>query len=73
MNQKVDGRVVLIAIGAVLLVLVALWYRGGLSGKSEGRVSPQFLKLSPTGQREALETAERARRLRGAPPQPAGR
>jgi len=72
MNQSVDWRVALLAIGAVLLVLVALYFRGSLSGKAQGQISPQFLKLSPAEQRAALATAERARRLRGALPQPVG-
>ena len=54
MNQNVDWRVALLAIGAVLLVLVALYFRGSLSGKAQGQISPQFLKLSPAEQRAAL-------------------
>jgi hypothetical protein len=72
MKKNIDWRVALLAIGAVLLV-VALYFRGGLNGKAEGRISPQYSNLSPAEQRQADATAERARRLRGAPSEPAGR
>jgi hypothetical protein len=72
-NQNVDWRVALAAVAALLLLVAAIYHWGGLSGQTAGRVSPQFQRLSPAEQRQALETAEQARRRRGAPPEPIGR
>jgi hypothetical protein len=67
MKQKISWPVALLVIGALFLVLAAFYHRSVSSG-SEGRISPQFLQLSPAEQKAALMNAERARRLRGARP-----
>ena len=67
MKQKVSWPVALLALGVMILLLAALYYRGAVGG-SEARISPQFLQMSPDEQRAALMNAERARRSRGAPP-----
>jgi Tfp pilus assembly protein PilV len=72
MKQKVSWPVALLVVGAVVLLLAALYHRATSSG-SEARISPQFLQMSPAEQQAALMNAERARRNRGAPPSPAGR
>ncbi len=72
MKQNVTWPVALLAVGALLLVLVAVFYRSGRAGGSQGRISPGFQQMSPQEQQEALVAAENARRLRGGQP-PAAR
>jgi hypothetical protein len=67
MQQKVSWPLALLILGILLLAVLALGYRQRVSPGAQGRISPEFLKLSPEEQREALANAERLRRLRGAP------
>jgi hypothetical protein len=68
MNQKVSWPKALAVVAALILLLVLLYQRTGISGRSQARISPGFQQLSPAEQREALEAAARARQRRGAPP-----
>jgi hypothetical protein len=67
MQWKVSRPLALLVLGILLLVVLALGRRLSVSPGSQGRISPEFLKLSPAEQQEALANAERLRRLRGAP------
>jgi hypothetical protein len=68
MRQSVSWPVALLAVGALLLVLAAVFYRSGRAGASQGRISPGFQQMSPQEQQEALIAAENARRRRGGQP-----
>lgn len=71
MNRKISRPLALLGLGILLVVALALSYRlSGSRTQAQGQVSPEFLKLSPAEQQEALATAERLRRLRGAPSPP---
>jgi hypothetical protein len=70
MRRTVTRPVALLTLGILLLLAAALSYRLSDSSRTQGQISPEFLKLSPAEQREALATAERLRRLRGAPSPP---
>jgi hypothetical protein len=71
MKQNVSWPIALLIIGALVLVVALVYHRAAVGG-SEARISPQFLKMSPAEQRDALIKAELARRRRGAPPSPPG-
>jgi hypothetical protein len=70
MRRQVSRPVALLTLVILLLVAAAISYRVSESTKTQGQISPEFLKLSPAEQQEALANAERLRRLRGAPSPP---
>jgi hypothetical protein len=70
MQRKISRPVALLTLVILILVAAAISYRASESTRAQGQVSPEFLKLSPAEQQEALATAERLRRLRGAPVSP---
>lgn len=73
MKQSINWPVALLAVGALLLLFAALYFRGSIGEGSQPYLSPSFRQMSPAEQKAALAAAERARRYRGARPTPAGR
>lgn len=71
MKQTVSWPVALLLVAVALLAAASFYHRAAVGG-SDARISPQFMQMSPAGQRAALLNAERARRSRGAPPSGAG-
>ena len=65
MNQKLSWPMALAGIGALLLLLLVMYYRSSFSSGSQARISPGFQQLSPQEQKAALESAARARMRRG--------
>ena len=68
MKQKVSWPWAVGAAVVLILLLVVMYQRSGITGGSQARVSPGFQSLSPAEQQEALAAAARARLRRGAPP-----
>ena len=63
MAQRLSWPVVAIALAAVAL-LIALVYHRTAGGGGGAQISPQFLQMSPSDQKAALQSAERARQSR---------